>query len=775
MRRRRVAVVFALLVLGFAVVQVRLLKLQVVENEIWSWEARRTAMSFDSLPFERGWILDRNGVPLARTEELRDLVFRYRTWRRGAAVGQASLAMELLDERRRSVREAYEWAEDHLLRLSALRVDELLAMEPRARRADLVWYLGRLLGREVRGALQQGMAEGEWGGAEVLDELPGWGAGLVAARLRVAAERDALADLAYQAGTTPAALGEQLDGAVATIDARVQRLLERKLESGEMDDAFLGRRQIRKTFEQDPAVLLSPVPYDTQTLVALRGVELPGFSVRTERRRTYPEGVRNVAPLIVGRVGKPNHDDVSVAERDRLRLADLGSLEDLTAEELAEYEHLRVLVREIDYTYTEERGVLGLERALEPLLRGKRGYVATGRSADGDHDVEIDRAPPQRGLNVTLTLDAELQRACERVLDQWLERLLVGTNELPGVPGSIVLLDPRDGQIRALATSPRPGREQLAREYLTLLQDDKGPLTQRALGPGGTGNLPPPGSTFKPVVALAGLEAGVITPHETLDCDKRMEVGTQTLSCLFRHGPIDMETALAKSCNIYFYKLADRLGGERLMAFAHRFGFGEPDPLVKGNAVLAASGIPADFGLREAWVPLTEKRLARSETMRLGIGQAPLDDVTPLRIAAMMAALGTGELRPPSLIASVEGFGTVPPAPPQALRFAPSHLAAVRAGLEAVAETGTAASRLEHSLLNSLGIDVAGKTGTPQVANRADHSWFAGYMPQRDPVLAFAIFLEHTGEHGGDAGVPLFNALMAEPAVQFHLTQELRP
>ena len=153
MRRRRVAVIFVALMLGFAAVQVRLLKLQLLDHAIWAWEARRTAMSFESLPFERGWILDRNGVPLARTEELRDLTFRYRDWRRKAAVGQAALAAGMLDGQRRSVAEAYQRFDEHVAVLSEARVDDLKTVEPRALRSDLVWYLGRLLGSTVRSAL----------------------------------------------------------------------------------------------------------------------------------------------------------------------------------------------------------------------------------------------------------------------------------------------------------------------------------------------------------------------------------------------------------------------------------------------------------------------------------------------------------------------------------------------------------------------------------------------------------------------------------------------
>ena len=748
MRRRRVSVVFVVAMLGFLVVQLRLVALQVGQADTWRWEARRTATRFTSLPFERGWILDRNGEPLARTEEVRDLTFRFRDWRRGTAVGQAAAAAWTLDGRRRSMRTTYDGFGQLLDELLALPLEVLdptldpafdaddeasAVLSPRQARRDLAWYLVKLLGREFDAALDAGLDEGEWGAARAVGDLPGAATGRVAAA-----------------------------GPLAQRDEPLH--------------PFLRRRNLHAEFDNDTALALSPVPYDTQTLVALRADLLAGFGVHSERRRTYPPAAADHAPLILGRVGQPSPADTDVAERNRLRLADLASLEQLTPEELAEFESLRVHVREIDYTYSEQRGNLGLESALEAVLRGKRGYVAVapGEGEQGGTDVEVERLPPRRGLNVTLTLDLRLQQAAEAVLDRALESIEVGGETKAGVPGAIVLLDPRSGQVRALATSPRPSRQDLSTRYGELARAPLGPLHQRALASGHLGNLPPPGSTFKPAVALAGLAHGVVAPGESLYCGKRIQVGTRVLSCLGTHGDIDLDEALAKSCNQYFYTLAERVGGERLLAYTDRLGFGRSTSLLRENEVLASFGIPVHSGVKEEFVALPERRLGRAETMSMGIGQAPLDDVTPLQVAVMMGAIGHGELRPPSLVASVEGFGSLPPRAPVALGVDAADLAAVRRGLEATLDRGTA-DHVDRQALERLGIDVAGKTGTPEVENKPDHSWFAGYLPPHDPVLAFAIFLEHTGEHGGDAGVPVFNALLDEPGLAAYLRQEVLP
>ena len=808
MRRRRVSVVFVVAMLGFLVVQLRLVALQVGQADTWRWEARRTATRFTSLPFERGWILDRNGEPLARTEEVRDLTFRFRDWRRGTAVGQAAAAAWTLDGRRRSMRTTYDGFGQLLDELLALPLEVLdptldpafdaddeasAVLSPRQARRDLAWYLVKLLAREFDAALDAGLDEGEWGAARVVGDLPGAATGRVAAAARASDERRALYDLAYQSGATPHALMAGLDEAVLFIDERVERIAARQereaveaaaaaaaagplAQRDEPLHPFLRRRNLHAEFDNDTALALSPVPYDTQTLVALRADLLAGFGVHSERRRTYPPAAADHAPLILGRVGQPSPADTDVAERNRLRLADLASLEQLTPEELAEFESLRVHVREIDYTYSEQRGNLGLESALEAVLRGKRGYVAVapGEGEQGGTDVEVERLPPRRGLNVTLTLDLRLQQAAEAVLDRALESIEVGGETKAGVPGAIVLLDPRSGQVRALATSPRPSRQDLSTRYGELARAPLGPLHQRALASGHLGNLPPPGSTFKPAVALAGLAHGVVAPGESLYCGKRIQVGTRVLSCLGTHGDIDLDEALAKSCNQYFYTLAERVGGERLLAYTDRLGFGRSTSLLRENEVLASFGIPVHSGVKEEFVALPERRLGRAETMSMGIGQAPLDDVTPLQVAVMMGAIGHGELRPPSLVASVEGFGSLPPRAPVALGVDAADLAAVRRGLEATLDRGTA-DHVDRHALERLGIDVAGKTGTPEVENKPDHSWFAGYLPRHDPVLAFAIFLEHTGEHGGDAGVPVFNALLDEPGLAAYLRQEVLP
>jgi cell division protein FtsI/penicillin-binding protein 2 len=139
------------------------------------------------------------------------------------------------------------------------------------------------------------------------------------------------------------------------------------------------------------------------------------------------------------------------------------------------------------------------------------------------------------------------------------------------------------------------------------------------------------------------------------------------------------------------------------------------------------------------------------------------------------AAVGTGVLRPPSLLAAVEGYGALPPRAGRPLPFDAASLAAVREGLVLTVASQRGTARGVTLPPELAGLTIAAKTGTPQVQDRPDHSWIAGYMPAERPVLAFAILLEHTGRHGGDACVPVLNELLASGPVHDHLVQETRP
>jgi cell division protein FtsI/penicillin-binding protein 2 len=696
-------------------------------------------------------------------------------------------------------------------------VAEIGAVQPRQRRSDVLsypeWIYGQAFDASLRTLLKQAALD-PW---VTVAQVRGFAEGRAAALRRAEEQDDALADLGLVAGLSRRELLEFIDGVVLQTDERVAAALAREAhaDGDESVDAFRRGRELHTEFDADVLEVRREVSHDTQTLLAVRSGVLRGFAVRADKRRVYPERWADTGALLVGRLGAPrvsgpggSPGDMEKAEANRERLAALAALDDPTEVEQAEYDRLSVLVREVDYRATDQRGILGLESALEPVLRGKRGWISTQ-----SNDSVAESMPPQRGLNVMLTLDVELQEAAERTLDHALEP--DGLGGANGWPGALVLLDPRTGEVLALASSPRPLREDLRTRYGELLEDPWGPLCNRALGPGDSGNLPPPGSTFKPLEALIALRDGLISPHDTWDCAGGLQVPGSALRCTGTHPGADLRDALVKSCNVWFYRMAEKVGGAEVLRSAELFGYGRPTGLLAGNEALASLGVRVEAGLPESSVKLDmEPEPVGGEAMRCAIGQARIDDVTPLQVAVALGALGHGTLRPPQLVRSIEGYGDVPARTAVDLGCTLEQLDVIRDAMAAVVDSGTAASllaelensaerhpaeagsaRLEPGKLSRM---VAGKTGTAQVGGRAraggwvaqrfpelaeqsrdlmlpDHSWFAGYLPRENPCLAFAILMEHTGRHGGDACVPVLADLLYEPAMQRYLAQRAAP
>lgn len=783
MRKQRIGPVFAVLMLGFVAVSARLVKLQGVESAMWLRESERSTVRFSSLPFERGWIMDRNGRPLARTEEVRDLTFRYRGWRRSTVAGQASHAWAVMGVSRAPVPDAIERAEELVTALGDVRVDEIAALPSRLHRRDLGFYIERLFGEDVWDAVTDRL-QAEQPAAVPLRELDGFERMVSRTLARAERERQALQSLAWASGLLVDELIEDMERAASRADQRVATGLA--VEEGDERDLYRREQQLHGEFDDDPARLVPRVSYDTRTLVAIKQGELGGFGIHVEMRRIYPEDVRDVATRIIGHVGTPEPEDSDRAFENRLRLSDLSSLTTLTPEELNELERLRIQVREVDYLLAEERGRLGIELALEDLLRGKRGWVATSEKVDHD---SVEREEPHRGLNVALTLDTELQRAAEQVLDEVFARapdvLDEEGNIIAGLPeqwaGSIVLMDPRTGEVLALATGPRPTRDDYEQRRAWLDQEDPWKrIRHRAVDGGRSGNLPPAGSTFKPVSALAGLTAPgtPINAGTRFLCEGKLAVGDRTMGCLGTHGEIGVEEALARSCNIYFYRLGRTVGGDTLREMALRFGFGTGtrSGLLLGNEVLESLGVPVRSGFYEAQ-PVLGPVKSVTDAMRLAIGQAPLDDVTPLQIATMMGAVGTGTLRMPSLIAELEGYPPIPGRAGQPLGIPQAALDVVRLGMADVMDSEVGTGRrlqdhLEEHIPWMLGT-IAAKTGTAQATPYPDQSWFAGFLPRKSPRLAFAVLIEDCGLHGSEAAAPVFGMLLDKPAVQAYLQDEV--
>ncbi len=405
-------------------------------------------------------------------------------------------------------------------------------------------------------------------------------------------------------------------------------------------------------------------------------------------------------------------------------------------------------VPESPYRPGDLLGKKGLEGLYEEHLRGDTGEQVVVVDSRGQLIEEYDRVPAESGRDLQLTLDLRLQQAAAELLG---ERV-----------GAIVALDPRQGEILAMVSAPSFNPNHFARrldlaEWRELLDHPHHPLQNRALQ-----NTYPPGSVFKVVMTLAGLDRGLIDPEGTVAyCRGYSKIYNNRYRCwrASGHGSVNLRSALKGSCNVYFHQLGQKLGIDQIASYSRMLGLGsktgidlsgEKSGLVPDSSwSLEARGAP--------WYP--------GETISVATGQGPIL-VTPLQIASLMATVANGGhiVRPP-LVRGTDDSGQVPTSP--RLPLAAEHLALVRDALWSVVNepggTGGAAA--------IDGLDIAGKTGTAQVITQErrlknedlapenrDHAWFASFAPREDPRLVVVVFVEHGGA-GSKAAAPLARTL----------------
>ncbi|MBA4763833.1 penicillin-binding protein 2, partial [Sphingomonas sp.] len=377
----------------------------------------------------------------------------------------------------------------------------------------------------------------------------------------------------------------------------------------------------------------------------------------------------------------------------------------------------------------------GLEKMLEDKLRGAPGAKRSEVTARGKLVRELETRPDTPGKTVRLTIDAGLQEYTARRLG----------NE----SGSVTVFDLTNGDILAMVSmpsyDPNAFSDGISRtEWKMLSDDDHLPLMNKTLQ-----GLYPPGSTFKPATALAILGAG-IDPKRVVFCNGGYQLGNRRFGCLGRHGPMTMHTAIARSCNTYFYTLGREVGIDPIAAAARKLGFGAEFDLP----------LPSQ---RYGTVPDTAWKMRRykqewtqADTLNASIGQGYVL-VSPFQLAVATARLASSRALLPQLIIDQ-------PKPPLRLDFPEEHLAIVRAGMDEVVNgAGTAvASRLPLD-----GIRMGGKTGTAQVRrimdrNRGqggewkyrDHGLFICFAPVDNPRYAASVVIEH-GMGGARAAAPV--------------------
>jgi penicillin-binding protein 2 len=440
-------------------------------------------------------------------------------------------------------------------------------------------------------------------------------------------------------------------------------------------------------------------------------LDLPGVIVEVEPQRAYPTS--RFAAHLLGYVREANDEQL---RQGRYRRGDMV-------------------------------GQTGLERLLDDHLRGQDGGESIEVDAMGRPIRLIQQTEPQPGAQVVTTIDRRIQEAAERAMD--------------GHAGAVVVMDPRNGDIRAMVSTPAFEIDRFTgtidrAAWLRVIKDPDHPLLNRTVQ-----SQYAPGSIFKIIVAAAGLQEGSLTPVDRVHCDGEFHLGGWTFKDWKEggHGSVDLLRAMNQSCNIYFYQAGLRVGGATIARYATAFGLG------------AATGI-AFPGEKAGLIPQPRAPRGRrvavwhaGETVNMSIGQGQLL-VTPLQVARFMAAVANGGvLWKPRLVQRVErlGQGTVWSDPGQVMghvELSPMVWAFLRQSLWSVVnEGGTgAAARIP-------GLDVAGKTGTAQMIAKSkaergeDHAWFAAFAPAKAPEVVVVVLVERGGK-GGQVAAPIARQIL---------------
>ena len=508
---------------------------------------------------------------------------------------------------------------------------------------------------------------------------------------------------------------------VASLDdtlAIIGELIE--LDEGDIEQ-FERRLQRRRPYEEVP--LKFRLTEEEIAVIAVNRHRIPGVDVNAQLVRHYPHGELFAHVLgYVGRISEREVDDIDP----------------------------------VNYSGTHHIGKIGLEKYYEDLLHGTVGYQNVESNAHGRILRVLERHDPLPGGDIQLHLDARVQR--------------IATEAMAGRRGAVVAIDPNTGGVIAMVSSPSYDANLFvngisSKDYRALQNDPDLPLYNRSL----QGQYPP-ASTIKPVWALAGLYYGVVTPSTrfadpgwfSLPNDSRRYRDWKRGG----HGSyVDMNEAIAESCDVYFYELAYKLGIDRLHDFGSRFGLGNVTGIDNTNE--RAGLLPSRAWKQETrnshWYP--------GETINVGIGQGFML-ATPLQIAVATSVIAArGELRAPRLLASVAGEPVEAPLLGKMEDVPESAWNAVVRSMEAVIYDVRGTGR---SLRRGLEYRLAGKTGTAQVISIAegekydsdalekrkrDHALFVAFAPVEDPQIAVAVIVEN-GESGGGVAGPVARAVI---------------
>jgi penicillin-binding protein 2 len=486
----------------------------------------------------------------------------------------------------------------------------------------------------------------------------------------------------------------------------------------------LAKYRGRPAFE--PVILKEDVDLSEAAYLESRRLELPMLSIEVESRRNYPYG--SLAAHLLGYV--------SEVTDEQIRAEPSGH-----------------------YAGGEITGRAGVERQYDGDLRGAKGWKQVVVNSLGREIQEVEEGrKPTPGRAMRLTLDLDLQKALEEAYAD--------------EAGSAVFLDPRSGAVLAMVSRPAFDPNVFARRFSQdtwegLVRDGRHPLQDRAAM-----SKFAPGSVFKVVMAIAAMEEGIAGPGRIDHCNGSFRFGEKIYQCWAirkgGHGTLAMREAIIQSCNVYFYRLGNDMGIERIARWAHTLGFGQltgidlphedpgtfPDPEWKRRF----------FAKDPVWHP--------GETISVSIGQGAIE-ATPLQMAVFASTIANGGTvyRPHVLrahetregIEEIRGEDEIV----RRISFRPGTLDVIKEAMWGVVNEDGTGSRAKIA-----DRDVCAKTGTAQVfrasrdidadklpKDKRDHAWFVGFAPKDDPQIAWAVFVQNGG-HGGTVAAPIARAVL---------------
>lgn len=453
-----------------------------------------------------------------------------------------------------------------------------------------------------------------------------------------------------------------------------------------------------------PVKLKHGLSFEEIAYIEARKSDFPGLMIEAEVSREYPYG--ELGSHLIGYLGKPSPTQLKDP-----------AFKDVPPDMFV--------------------GQWGIEKLYDASLRGVPGKRIIEVNALGRQLRLLQETEPVKGNDIAISIDLDLQREAEAAFN--------------GKAGALVAVNPFTGEILGMVSKPSfdPNlftRGISAKQWESIAADKKNPLLNRAL----QGQYPP-GSIFKIVTALAGLETGIIHPGLRVDCRGGISFSGQRFGCWKKdgHGVVSFHRAMVESCDVYFYEVGRRLGIDKIHEYSTRFGLGEKTGIELGRERQGL--IPNTAWKREI------KKLPwfQGETLHAAIGQGYVT-ATPLQMAYMTGAIANGGTRyKPLLVKDAD------PAMTGELGADPQNVETIKKSLSGVVNEHSGTGWAARSDLTS----VSGKTGTAQVValrkglpylseRFRDHAWFVAFAPFEKPEIALAVMVEHGG-HGGAAAAPI--------------------